>query len=194
MKKLFILSFFVSSCMFLSILCKAQTNDMDNLQKQVTALKSCNSRLESRFNKFTKISACLHDSLQADLNNNNTTLQTLSDSLKAKELQLTALKAESENTKATIQSIKTANTVQYICLILIIIIALVIYYFLSKKLDESKKQQETDLIKAKEGLESNMNKSNNEIKSEIASVKDDLQVKIIDLAKKLAAINKQDKG
>lgn len=192
-KKLLITTFFVISCLLLFEPNQAQSNDMENLQKQITALKNSNCRLEAKLKQYTKSSTSLHESLQASLNDNNNKLKTLSDSLTAKGLQVNVLKADSEKAKTDIHSIKVANTIQYILLILIIILLIVIYYLLLKKIDKIKEQYEHSLIKTKEGLESDLNKTSKELKTEISSVKEDVQGKINDLTKKLAAINKQGK-
>ena len=130
---------------------KAQSSDLDNLQKQVTALKNSNSKLENRLKQFMKASAGIKDTLQTGLNATYTKIKFLSDSLAAKEAQLKVLKTDAENTKADIHSIITSNTIQYILLVLVLILILAVYLMMAKKMSKNDEENQERLAKAKEG-------------------------------------------
>ncbi len=185
MKKLVISILFVSSCFML--LAQTQSNDMDNLQKQVTAIKNSTYKQKVQLKQFIQTSSGVQDSVQMSLDEINKELKALSDTLMASKSQVSMLKTDLENTNS---SLKTSNAIQYICLILILILLIVIFYILSDKTKRVKEQCEKNLVKAKEGLDTDLNKISKELKAEISSVKVDIQQRIDDTNKKIAAINK----
>jgi membrane protein implicated in regulation of membrane protease activity len=167
---------------------KAQSNDIDNLQKQVSALKNSNSKLEGRLKQFMKASAGIKDSLQTGLNETDTKIKVLSDSLATKEAQLKALKTDVENSKADIHSIAASNTIQYILFVVGLILVLAVYFMIAKKVSKNDEENQERLAKTKEEMGQKASKVSDLLRSEILEIKDDLVRKMSDLEKKVSAI------
>ncbi len=188
MKNLIFTIVFVTASLISLAPVKAQSNEIDNLQKQVTALKNSNSKLEGRFKQFMKTSAGVKDSLQTGLSVTDTKIKVLSDSLATKEAQLKVLKTDAENTKADIHSIITSNTIQYILLLLGLILILAVYFMIAKKISKNDEENQERFAKAKEEIGQKASKASDLLRSEILEVKDDLVRKMSDLEKKVSAI------
>jgi len=186
MKKLLYTLFFVS--LSFALFAQAPSNDIENLQKQITSLKNTNLRLEGRLKQLAKNAANVSDSLQARLKENDAQLKVLSDSLAAKVSQINTLKAEAEQSKTDIHSIAASNTIQYVFFLVALILILAVYFILAKKVDKAEEESKDRIMKTREDLELKVTKTGNELQSDLSEAKADLQGKITDLGKKLSAI------
>jgi hypothetical protein len=193
MKKLTIAIVFVATSLVSVVPNKAQSNDMDNLQKQVTILKNNNSRLEGRLKHFMKTSEGIKDSLQTGLNQMDTKLKVLSDSLATKEAQIKVLKIDAETSKGDIHSLAVSNTIQYIFFVLALILILAVYFMSVKKVAKVEEEIQERLTKATDEIGQKVSKTSDMLKSELVETKDELQRKISDVEKKLSAKVKEAK-
>lgn len=176
MRKVLTTIILISTSLILIAQSATQTDDITNLQKQVSALNCKSAKVGANLKTFIKATKSVHDSIFTRLSENDLKVKSISDTLLVKDSLIMKLKAVSDKNKS---DIKKNNIFHYIIFVLILILVFAIYLKFQNKFKIMNVHNEAQVLKTKEGLEAELDKT----RKYIADTKEELEKKIKDIKK-----------
>ncbi len=185
MKKLLFSVFFLGIVSIFTA--QSQSEDLTNLKKQVTVLKSQTLRLEKKVKEIKTNSNAASESIRLTVKKLEAQLLLTADSLKFYKKMAKANK----NTAITaIKSLRHRKTLLIWGAIIALILAGIVSYFVCKKYKSDLKKIENDAIGKIKIIEGELNNIKNDHYLQITSVRDALNQKTTELDKKITDLKK----
>lgn len=162
-------------------------DEINTLKKQISSLKQTNAKLDQTVKELRKSSKDVENNVSVKLKEYDQKIGNLQDSLKAGKATLATI----QNRESQLfHALNLRKTIAYIAFAVVAILLAALYFLLIGKLKTTTEKSEAKLYNIKDALEVEAAKTKSEfqtqltsIKSEIATVRDDLEKKIKDLKK-----------